>query len=274
MTWNDTAEKKIRCLSLLQQEAVLAAAELKATQNDEDSKICNSNLDSEISWLSDFLTPIGLDDISQSNSAVAYFVAGYIGRSTARRRKCTACKEILVMSNDTPPLIDSVPDEDKSLFEIVNRGGLSTSFEFSFTVTVLSAQYYTAIAADELKLQKLLAKPNQHSVFVHATSVAVFAPASLRCLLDIKCSSNHENSKLLVQTAFNCFVKNILKRLNSRPMADEPPAKVLRKVRKLTSKLKLPASGSIFQMCIYFAFDRFLRAFMLIYFSLLCACLF
>ena len=129
-----------------------------------------------------------------------------------------------------------MPDESKSLFEIANRGGLSTPSEFCFTVTVLSAQYYTAIAADELKLQKLLAQPNQRSVFVLATSVTVSASASLRCLLDIKCSSNHENFKLLVQTAFNCFVKNKLKRLNSRPVADEPPAKVLRKVRKLTSK--------------------------------------
>ena len=67
------AEKNIRCLSLLQQEALLAAAKIKSAQDDEDVQSCKSNLDSEIAWLSDFLTPISLDNVCQSDSAVAYF---------------------------------------------------------------------------------------------------------------------------------------------------------------------------------------------------------
>jgi len=228
-------EKKIRCLSLLQQEALLCATNINLTESREDSS-SNFQQESTPTWLSDFLAPINLDDVSQSDAAVAYFVAGYIGRSVVRRRKCGSCKAILIESTDAPPLDDCVPEEHRSVFEMANRGGLSTPSEICFTITALTAQYYTVITRDEAKLHKLLTQPNQRKVFVKATSVAISSSASLQCLLNVKCASNHQNFELIVQTAFNCFAKNQLKRLNSRPMAEEPPAKVLRKVRKLTSK--------------------------------------
>ena len=197
---------------------------------------CSATNDSKTAWLSDCLTPITLEDVAQSDIAVAYFVAGYIGRSIAWRRKCSACKEILVASNDGSPLQVCVPDEHKPVFEMVNRGEQSIPSIFCFTFTALAEQYYKAIVADKMKLQRMLAQPNQLRVFVPATTIAVRSTATLRCLLDVTCSAEHQNFKLLVETAFNCLVKYQLKRLNSRPMADEPSKKMLRKVRKLTTK--------------------------------------
>ena len=146
-------------MSLLQHDTLLSAAEIKSGESEGDVESCSAINDSETAWLSDFLTSITLDDVAQSDSAVAYFVAGYIGRSIARRRKCSACKEDLVASNDGPPLQDCVPDEHKSVFEMADRGGLSSPSAFCFTVTAIAAHYYTAIAADTMKLQRLLAQP-------------------------------------------------------------------------------------------------------------------
>ena len=177
-----------------------------------------------------------MDNFSQSDAAVTYFVAGYIGRCIVKRRKCSACKEILIMSDESPSLQDCLPEEYKSLFEMANRRGLSAPSEYCFTITNLATQYYSTIAADEEKLHQLYALPNQRSAFVTAVTVAVAALPAMHCLSEVKCFADHLNFDLILQTAFNCFSKNLLKRFNSRPAVNAPTAKVLRKVRKLTSK--------------------------------------
>ena len=55
----------------------------------------------------------------------------------------------------------------------------------------------------------------------------------IHVLLDIKCSAGHNNFDPIIKCAFNCFVKNELKRLNVPKL--EAPAKMSRTVRKLTS---------------------------------------
>ena len=84
---------------------------------------------------------------------------------------------------------------------MANRGGLSTPSELCFSITALAAQYYTVIAANEPKLHKLYAQPNQRSTFVKAASVAVSSSDSLKCLMNVKCSSGHDNFNLILQTA-------------------------------------------------------------------------
>ena len=58
---------------------------------------------------------------------------------------------------------------------------------------------------------------------------------SLKNILEVKCSNGHYNFNLLVQSTFNCFAKNYLKQLNSRPTANDPSPKILRKVKKFSS---------------------------------------
>ena len=50
-------------------------------------------------WLYEFLSAATVDDLPDTDVAVAYFGSGYIGRSVGALRKCAAYKEILV-SND------------------------------------------------------------------------------------------------------------------------------------------------------------------------------
>lgn len=78
--------------------------------------------------------------------------------------------------------------------------------------------------------------PNARIAFVKATAAAACSYYLPSGLTAIACSSNHNNFNMIVQSAFNCFAKNELKRLNCQAMPEEPPAKVMRKVRKLTSK--------------------------------------
>ena len=77
---------------------------------------------------------------------------------------------------------------------------------------------------------------NQRSIFLSAVRSVINSGQISSDVLNVSCDMQHINFDLIVQTAFNCFAKNELKRLNASRMAEEPPAKQLRKIRKLTSK--------------------------------------
>ena len=145
------AEKKIRKLSLLQQHGLLEASKLN-----KDDDPSSSNLDDVVSpgvenflWLENFLTEVTSDDLSENDANVAFFVSGYIGRSITRRRKCASCKELLIKSNEVPPIPASEIPEHTKLLEMADRGGLSVPTEYCFAVTTLAVQYYTAIIAND-----------------------------------------------------------------------------------------------------------------------------
>lgn len=116
------AEKKIRTLSLMQQKALTCATELafeKISLHDE-SVVSIPTPENE-SWLENFMTNVTLEDLSENDASVTFFVAGYIGRSLARRRKCSSCKTQLVQAvNESSPIINSIPEQYKHLFKISN----------------------------------------------------------------------------------------------------------------------------------------------------------
>ena len=119
---------------------------------------------------------------------------------------------------------------------MANRGGLSEPTEHSFAITAIAMQCYTTVASDVSALNKLFQCTNQRQAFVNAMrKMAQLKPAILK-LLNVKCSRGHAAFNAIVCSIFNCCAKNELKRLNSKPMLQEPPAKTLQKVRKLTSK--------------------------------------
>ena len=132
-------------------------------------------------------------------------------------------------------MADNLPEKHEKLFEIANRGGLSEPSTFCFAVTIITMQYFTAVASNREDLKKLLSLNNPRAVFAKALSAVVKSRASCN-LTNVKCSLNHSNFNLIVHSAFNCFAKNQLQRLNSRPSLDHPPQKSLRKIQKLTSK--------------------------------------
>ena len=120
------AEKKIRCLSLLEQQTLLSAATTDANKLSIFNFPLSSIPIADIFWLVEFFCSISIDDdVPLSESVVIYFVSGYIAR-TITRRKCSSCKNLLIDSSDAPDIHLAIPDAHRELFEMANRGGLSS----------------------------------------------------------------------------------------------------------------------------------------------------
>ena len=227
------SEKKIRRLNLLQQQALLSASTLyDGLSNSIGNQSC-SKLDTL--WLVSFLAEVDIDQLSDADANITYFVSGYIGRSVSRRRGCLCCKHLLVKSHDAPNVQDCVPEEHKKLFEVANRGGLSVPTEICFATTALAVQCYTVLAADESIKARLFKASNQRSVFIHAVLQVAEQSSLFTSITSVKCSAGHCNFTWIVESALNCFAKNELKRINDRKLVD-PPAKMSRTIRKLTGK--------------------------------------
>ena len=191
------AEKKIRSLSLLQQHALVKATELD--QDTDSSEITDdhiygkaatetSNEHKDVEWLREVLSSVSLDDLSDNDANVAFFVSGYIGRSISRQRKCAACKELLVDAKEPCNINDSLPEDHKQLFLLADRGGLSAPTEYTYCVTALSVQYYTAINTDVDAKRKLFASSNQRRDFILAMS-KVLLEHKFEMIINQKCSS-------------------------------------------------------------------------------------
>ena len=80
------AEKKIRCLSLLQQISLHKLADLNTKQSifTEDCGGSTENL----TWLKDRVMQAQVSEISGDDAAVMYYVADYIGRCTKKKLYC------------------------------------------------------------------------------------------------------------------------------------------------------------------------------------------
>ena len=123
------AEKKIKSLCLLQKHALFSATKLEADRlqeisasSENDSTLTSAD---EYMWLVEYLLAvIALDEMPPSDVAVIYYVSGYIGRSVSRSTKCSDCTNLLITRNDAPELCENVPEEQKELFDMANRGGL------------------------------------------------------------------------------------------------------------------------------------------------------
>ena len=212
------SEKEIRCLSLLQQDALLTTVQHCKFDND----ISTDDQNRDCIWLEEILFDVTfLDDVPQSDAAICYYISDYIARRIGNQRKCSSCKELLISSYCTSNVADNLPEEQEKLFEMANRGRLFESSTFCFAVTIVEMQYFIAVVSNCVDLKKLLLLNNPHTVFVKASSAVVKSHTSCD-LTNVKSSLNHLNFNLIVHTAFNCFAKNLLQKLNSSPSLDDP----------------------------------------------------
>ena len=61
-----------------------------------------------------------LQEICESDAYITFFVNGYIGRSIGHRRKCAACKDILLVDRDNEIFLsDYVPRDYIKLFSMM-----------------------------------------------------------------------------------------------------------------------------------------------------------
>ena len=80
-----------------------------------DSSFASSSATNHV-WLVEFLSSVLVDDdLPDAESAVAYFVSGYIAQSILRRRKCASCKDMLIDPTDAPDMNSCIPDEHKDI---------------------------------------------------------------------------------------------------------------------------------------------------------------
>ena len=158
---------------------------------------------------------------------------------SATEKNVIACKDLLLASCDPLHIADFVTQEDKKLFDIADRGGLSKPSEFCYAVSSLAVVYFSTVAIDELQLKRLLCAQNSRSDFCAAATRAVSNSPSLLHLINVKCATGHSCFEAILKIAFNCFAKNQLKRLNSCPSAENPPEKLTGKIRKLSSQANM-----------------------------------
>ena len=196
------SEKKIHCLSLLQQDALLTAIQHRQFDND----ISADDQNKDCIWLEEILFDVTLDDIPQSDAAICYYVSGYIARRTDNQRKCSSSKELLISSYCASDVADNLPEEHEKLFEMANRGGLSEPSTFCFATTIVAMQYFPAVASNCEDLKKLLSLNSPCAVFAKASS-AVVKSRTFCDLTNVKCSLNQGFSNFfLLRPRFEKYI--------------------------------------------------------------------
>ena len=98
-----------------------------------------------------------VDDLSENDNNLIFYISGYIARSIYRRRRCSSSKVLLVKSDNPPPLPFCDIEEHSKLFEMTNQGGLAQPTEFCFVVTTLTVQYYYSLLLNDAAKAKLFA---------------------------------------------------------------------------------------------------------------------
>ena len=96
-------EKKIRYLSLLQQDILLIASTINATLNKSD--IVDERT---YKCLIDFLVTVAIHEIPLGDASATHYASGYIARSIARLGKCSSCANLLISSNNISIIFFSV----------------------------------------------------------------------------------------------------------------------------------------------------------------------
>ena len=162
-------------------------------------------------WLVTFFSELSLDKLFCIDANIIFFISGYVGRSVSQRRKCLFCKEMLVKGHDPTAIYNFLPEEYTHLFDIADRGDLSTPLEFCYTVTALAVQYYLALTDNDHARIRFLTLSNQREAFIFALKKAL---PFQNCSLLLQRSAGHLNFTAIIESAFNCFAKNEPKRIN------------------------------------------------------------
>ena len=202
--------------------------------DDSSSTPEQTNVVPDTSDLESYLCDLNVHHLSQTDCCVAYLISGYIARSVSCCRKCDSCKALQTKNNDSDKLEKYLDNENIYLLKSTDCGGLAVPMDYSFALCSMAVQAYDNIISDEVLKQKLMKFSNQRFAFVQILSnIAKFSKV-LSTTKYCSCGQMHVNCILILLTAFNCFAKNELKRLNQCHV--DAPSKMSRSARKLTAK--------------------------------------
>ena len=82
-----------------------------------------------------------ISNFTTCRSIPSLVYAGYIGRCISRRRKCTACKDLLIDRENIPSLGD-VPEVKNLLLAMADLGGLFAPKQYCFAICALRVQIF------------------------------------------------------------------------------------------------------------------------------------
>lgn len=231
------SEKNIRVLSKIQQKLLSSASKLPS--NSVLPLPSSSFRSEDPSWLIEEMSKVSLDEVSSSDANISFFIAGYIGRSIYKSNSCLSCKDFLIAADfthvrvaDSEITAITLSDDFRQIFEMANRGGLSSPSEFCFVVTAFAVLHYNFLISDTILRTRFLTSSNPRCLFVSA----LVTLAEKSCFsFSQTCDRGHSPFPRILELAFNCFAKNELKRLNASVQGSQP-ASSTRKLRKLSSK--------------------------------------
>ena len=102
---------------------------------------CELYMEEDYNWLKVILSNVTLEDISQADVAICYYVSGNTARRIDNQRKCTSCKKLLISSNTSSEVTESLFEEHQKLFKMANRGGLVEPVRFALQLRYLRCNF-------------------------------------------------------------------------------------------------------------------------------------
>lgn len=188
----------------------------------------------DVSWLVDQLHEEQPENMTHDDANVVYYVAGCIGRSVSRLRKCFECKTCLTETAFDPTSESGSDNSTRSrLLHLANRGGLAAPSEYTMSVCIFGFLYFKQIFDTPDLARQMFQRKTHADIFTSAVLYFLQKDSSLRVLTAFTCMNGHICFELIMRKLFNCLSKNILARLNTTPHIT--PASDLRKLRKLQS---------------------------------------
>lgn len=238
------SEKKIRVLSKLQDlKAVLLSDSASDIASLEEALPRSKAGISEysvldVSYITDELECISsVDQVSVDDQNVIYYVSGFCGRSVSLQKKCSACRSLLLDNGKHLPLnIDEdlkVREEFSTLLQMADRGGLAKPSDYTFSISLLMYQYYSQVVSNPDLRQKFLSSDNHFRVFISIMQ-HMFKKCNVSSTLSsVTCSDGHTVFQFIASSLFNCFIKNLIKTLNTSQMATTADSRVTVTRKKL-----------------------------------------
>ena len=164
-----------------------------------DCDVSSSLLSNDIEWLASQLSIPEECDLTAINSDLVYYVAGSIGRSVGRVKKCTNCNTLLV-DRHIDTMVELMCDEEcaatrhclhtveekDGLLDLVNRGGLAHPTDYCYVVCKTIFLLYTDIKENDKPHTEFLLKQHNCEIFNRACEAKCYEIYDLSCLTKTK----------------------------------------------------------------------------------------
>ena len=170
------AEKKVRVLNLMQLQCLKFANENVCI----DNSLIETVLE-DVNWLSTFLEIPDQCNLNETDSNLVYYVAGFIGRSIGRVKKCEEYHLLLLLPMD---YTESITAESSAVNEY------SVPTEYCFAACTVVFIFFKQIVQDNDVHKIFMSKCKQRNLFVNSITKKC-TDTQLSSFLETKCARDH-----------------------------------------------------------------------------------